>query len=101
MRRSTVAGYLIVELDYDDASWVEAYNRDVPPLLDAYGGRYLVRSTRAELMEGTPGPRFITALLEFPTAADARTFLHSDVYQPYAESRRAAGRTRMLLLEGR
>src|SRR3546814_17075047 len=89
-----MTGYLIVELDYDDPSWVESYTRDVPTMLKAYGGRYLVRTTRAELLEGDRPPSFITALLEFPQMADDRAFLGSDAYRTYADYRRAWGTTR-------
>lgn len=95
-----MAGYLIVELDYTDASWVEAYSREVPPLIAAHGGRYLVRSTRAEHIEGDRPPSFITAILEFPTLAAVKAFLDSEEYGPYRDARRAAATTRMLGLEG-
>lgn len=94
-------GYLIVEMDVDKDSWVEAYSRDVPALIESHGGRYLARSTRAELLEGEPKPAFITAILEFPTGAAAKAFLTSEAYRPYAEARRAGASTRMLVLEGR
>lgn len=92
-----MAGYLVVELDYDDPSWVENYARAVPPLIAACGGRYLARTTRTELLEGDRPPSFITAIVEFPSLDKARSFLASPEYRPFAEARRAAGaRTRIL-----
>src|SRR3546814_13450279 len=96
-----MTGYLIVELDYDDPSWVESYTRDVPTMLKAYGGRYLVCTTRAELLEGDRPPSFITAIFEFPTLADDRALLRTAAYRPYADSCRARGTTQMLGPAGR
>lgn len=90
-------GYLVVELDYEDPSWVDAYRQEVPPLIAARGGRYLARTTQTELLEGDRPPAFITAILEFPSLDDAKSFLASPEYRPFAEARRAAGaRTRIL-----
>ena len=92
-----MAGYLVVELDYEDPSWVEMYGREVPALIAARGGRYLARTTSTELLEGDRPPSFITAILEFPSLDDAKSFLSSPEYRPFADARRAAGaRTRIL-----
>jgi uncharacterized protein (DUF1330 family) len=92
-----MVGYLFVELDYEDSDWVEAYRREVPPLIAARGGRYLARTTRTELLEGDRPPSQITAILEFPSLDDAKSFLASPQYRPFADARRAAGaRTRIL-----
>ena len=90
-------GYLIVELDYEDSSWAEAYGREVPSLIAAHGGRYLARTSRTELLEGDRGPSFITAILEFPSLDVAKAFLASEDYRPFAQARRSAGaKTRIL-----
>ena len=42
-------GYVIAEVDVRDADAYEEYKRHVPPTLEAFGGRFLVRGGPTEL----------------------------------------------------
>nr|WP_087573274.1 DUF1330 domain-containing protein [Sphingomonas sp. CDS-1] len=91
--------YLVVELVYSDQSWREEYGRGVPPLVAAYGGRYLALASPPELMEGERAAPDTLAVFDFPSAEAVRTFLACPEYQPYAEARRVGAKTQIYMLE--
>ncbi|WP_327753827.1 DUF1330 domain-containing protein (plasmid) [Sphingobium sp. SJ10-10] len=92
--------YLVVDVRYDDLGWTEAYRRDVPPMIKAWGGRYLAKAVPPERLEGEGERPDTLAILEFPSAESVRRFLASAEYAPYAAERRAGSRTVIYLLEG-
>jgi uncharacterized protein (DUF1330 family) len=65
----------------------------------AYGGRYVVRGGRAEVLEGGWTPHRVV-LLEFPTAARAKEWWSCPEYAPIKKLRHETARTEMLLVEG-
>jgi len=94
-----MSAYLVVEVSYQDLAWTEAYRRDVPQMVAAFGGRYLARSPHPELIEGERSLPDTLAILEFPSAEAARALLAAPEYQPYAEARRKGATTAIMLLE--
>src|ERR1041384_2738921 len=90
--------YLVVDVTYQDAGWIEAYRRDVPDLIAAHGGRYLAKALNPQRLEGDRTPPSTMAILEFPTAEAARAMLDCPEYQPYAQARRAGAETTIFLL---
>ena len=63
--------YVIVEVSINDPVVYEWYKEMAPPSIAAYGGRYIVRGSPAETLEGTwRPPRFV--MLEFPNSERAR-----------------------------
>ena len=44
--------YSIAELDIVDQGWLAAYVKNVTPMAERYGGRYLTRTSRIEKLEG-------------------------------------------------
>lgn len=92
--------YLVVDVRYDDMGWTQAYRRDVPAMIAAWGGRYLAKSLSPERLEGEGDGADTLAILEFPSADIARQFMASPEYAPYAKARQAGARTTTYLLEG-
>jgi uncharacterized protein (DUF1330 family) len=90
--------YMVVEVRYDDSEWTAAYRRDVPPMLERAGARYVAKSLTPERLEGDEAAPDTLAVVEFPSAEAARAFLASPEYQPYGEARRAGARTRIYLI---
>lgn len=95
-----MAAFLVVELECDDIGWTAAYRRDVPGMIARRGARYLSKVQSPEWIEGDRPAAQTMAILEFPSAEEARAFLASDEYRPHAEARRAGARTQIFLLEG-
>ncbi|MGK2908240.1 MAG: DUF1330 domain-containing protein [Sphingobium sp.] len=91
--------YMVVDVRYADLGWTEAYRRDVPPMIAAFGGHYLALARSPERLEGEGDSPDTLAIVEFPTADAARALLASPAYRPYAEARQAGATTRIYLLE--
>lgn len=91
--------FLLAEMRITDPGAFEAYRRDVPAIIAAYGGRYLVRGGAAELMEGDPPPERLV-LLEFPTTERLRAFYDAPEYQALKALRQGASIGRLIAVEG-
>jgi uncharacterized protein (DUF1330 family) len=91
--------YVVVQIAIEDPQAYEQYKVLAPPSIAAYGGRYLVRGGRSELLEGAwQPPRLV--ILEFPTPAQARAWWSSPEYAPAKALRQRCAQTEMLLIEG-
>jgi len=91
--------YVIVDIEIQDAETYERYKQLAPPTIAAHGGRYLVRGGATETLEGSWNPKRI-AMLEFPTAEQARAWWNSPEYAAAKALRQASTQTDMLLVEG-
>jgi uncharacterized protein (DUF1330 family) len=90
-------GYVIFELEITDPdAWAE-YRRVAGPLMDAAGGRLVVRSDRIEPLEGGWNPASIS-VVEFPSFEAAHDYYHSAAYQATVPLREKASRGRGILV---
>ena len=94
-----MAAYFVVDIDVTDPAGFDEYRRVVPPVLERYGGRFLVRGGTAEVLEGQWKPKRLT-LIEFANAARAQEFYRSPDYQKIIGLRTKAARTNLVLVEG-
>ena len=91
--------YVVVEISVKDAETYDRYKQLAPPSISAYGGRYLVRGGKTEILEGAWNPpRFV--ILEFPTAHQARAWWESPEYAQAKTLRQDCAGTEMILVEG-
>ena len=92
--------YLLVEMHVTDPEGYKAYMAAAPAAVKAFGGEYLVRGGRHEVLEGDWQPHRV-AMLSFPSFEQARAFYDSELYV-LARAKRA-GMTdyfNMVLVEG-
>ena len=75
------------------------YRERVPSIIEAYGGRYLVRGGDLEVLEGSWSPARLT-VIEFPSVEDAKRWYDSEEYRPLKELRMSAGDLDGVLVEG-
>jgi uncharacterized protein (DUF1330 family) len=94
-----MAAYVIVDIHITDPKTYEDYKCQAAPTVEAFGGRYLCRGGRVEILEGDWAPGR-TVVLEFPDAARARAWWDSPLYAPIKAIRHASSRTRMILVDG-
>ena len=94
-----MAAYLIASIDVHDAAGFEEYRTRVTPVVEAYGGRYLVRTDKMEPLEGAQ-PRGRLVMLEFPSIDAARSFYRSADYAPLLRRRLASAAADIVLVEG-
>jgi uncharacterized protein (DUF1330 family) len=92
--------YLVAEMEVSDLKTYEQYRAQVPEVLAAYDGRFLVRGGTTEAKEGTP-PATRVVIIEFPDMAAARRFYDGPDYQAtILPLRLAASQGRLYLVEG-
>ncbi len=94
-----MAAYLIVQVDVKDPVRYDAYKRMVPPSLEKYGGRFLVRGGRTHTLEGGWAPqRFV--MVEFPSVELAKAWWDSPEYAEARALRWATAESMMIVAEG-
>ena len=94
-----MSAYIAIEVKVHDARLFDEYKSQVMPTLEKYGGRFLVRGGKTELLEGDWNPsRFV--IIEFPSADEARRWWSSPEYAGPKALRQRAAVTRMILAEG-
>ena len=92
-------GYVIAQITVTDPDAYPAYVAKVKPILDKFGGEFLVRGGRSVSYEGTaPGER--TVVVRFPTYDKAMGWYHSDDYAEARAMRMAASTSVQTIVEG-
>lgn len=91
--------YVIVDIDVTDPVLYETYKKMAPPTVAAYGGKYLARGGKNEVLEGDWQPKRLV-ILEFPSLAQAKAWVDSHEYRPAREMRHKAATSRMVVIEG-
>lgn len=94
-----MSALMIVDLSVHDTERYKEYVKLVPELIEKHHGKYLVRGGNVEVMEGKWQPKRLI-VLEFPSVADARSFLDDPEYQPVADIRHASASTNLVIAEG-
>lgn len=94
-----MAAYIYANVDVTDTETYEAYRRDVPALIAAHGGRYLVRGGKVVVLEGTGVPHR-QVILEFPDMAHLQSFYTSPEYQRLIAIRQKAATGTLFAIEG-
>ncbi len=89
---------VIVDVHVADPVRFEEYKKLVPPTLAPYGGRFLARGGRVEVLEGDWEPTRIV-VIEFPTLERARAWWASDEYRVPKQMRTESAETRMIVVE--
>ena len=93
--------YFFVDVrEIKDASKVEQYSARVGPVVEKFGGRYLVRGGPFEVVEGDWRPVF-PVLIEFPTMEAARRWYDSEDYRELKQLRLAATTSSGVFLAGK
>jgi len=94
-----MTAYVISEVEPRDATLFERYRALAPATIERYGGRYLVRGGKADVVEGGPPAKTIV-ILEFPDMARAREWYASPEYAEALKVRAGALERRLIFVEG-
>jgi uncharacterized protein (DUF1330 family) len=94
-----MSAYVIVDIQVHDPIVYEEYKKLAPATVAAYGGQYRVRGGKVETLEGSWAPTRL-AVLEFPSAEQARAWLNSPEYSIIKGLRHQATVSEMILVEG-
>ena len=94
-----MSAYIIVEIEITDPIGYEDYKKQAADTVHKYGGKYIVRGGKTEVLEGEWKPKRIV-VLEFPTMDRAKEWLNCEEYREPRKLRQATSRTNMILVEG-
>src|ERR1700704_635364 len=75
-----MSAYVIVDIEIHDAAGYDEYRKVVGATLSAYGGNFVVRGGRIDVLEGSWNPKRIV-VLEFDSATRAREWYDSEEYR--------------------
>ncbi|WP_088280471.1 DUF1330 domain-containing protein [Ideonella sp. A 288] len=92
--------YVIVDMQITDMEQYKQYMAAAPAAVAAFGGEYLVRGGRHEVLEGQWQPARV-AMLRFPSLEQAKAFYDAEQYR--AARAKRAGATEffnMIVVEG-
>jgi len=91
--------YLISQIEIHDPKGYEEYRKLVSPSLAKYGGRFVVRGGRIEVLEGTWAPKRVV-ICEFENADRAREWYHSPEYKPAMDIRQKTADAKIIVVDG-
>lgn len=91
--------YMVVDARSSDPERMVEYRRLAQIAVEKFGGRYLVRGSPYETLEGSWQPQRLV-VLEFPGMEAARSFYDSPEYVAARAARAGVSDFDMLLVEG-
>ena len=94
-----MSAYIIADIQVTDPVAYDDYRPLAAASIARFGGRFIVRGGKVDLLEGEPQPERIV-VIEFPDADTARRWYQSEEYRTALKIRQAASRGRVLLVEG-
>lgn len=94
-----MAYYAIFDVTITDLAKYKEYMALVKPVIEAAGGRYLVRGGTHTVLEGDWNPTRLV-VLEFPSSDAARSFYDSPEYRGLKSMRQSCSRANLVIVEG-
>ena len=91
--------YIIVEIEILDPAGYEEYKKLAGATVEKYGGKYIVRGGKTEVLEGDWKPKRIV-VLQFDSPQRAKDWLNCEEYREPRKMRHRTARTNMILVEG-
>ena len=91
--------YVIAMVEIKDPVRYETYRQMVTPTIAAFGGRFLVRGGRTDVLEGEWTPRRVV-VLEFPSVERAKEWWSSEEYAQARAIRQATSEGTLIVVEG-
>ena len=93
------AYYLVDVREIKDAAKMEEYKARVAPVVEKFGGRYVVIGGPFEAVEGDYRPVF-PVMIQFPSLEDARRWYNSEDYRELKQIRLAATVSNAVIMAG-
>jgi uncharacterized protein (DUF1330 family) len=81
-------------------AWLQEYGPKTAALVARHGGKYLVRGSTMERLEGTGTLPSVVVVLEFPSMAQAKAWYHDPEYAPLIKLRQTGADLDFILVEG-
>ena len=94
-----MSAYVIVDSEITDQAVFNDYLERVPAVVQAHGGKYLVRGGAIEIVQGDWTPRRLV-VMEFETVEQARTWQNSADYAELKGLLNRSSNTAVVIVEG-
>jgi uncharacterized protein (DUF1330 family) len=94
-----MAAYVIADIEVTDTAVYDEYRRQVLATVTKYGGRFMVRGGKMDVLEGDWAPKRVV-VLEFQTMDALKRWYHSDEYKPLIALRQKATIGKLIAVEG-
>jgi len=94
-----MAAYIVADVEITDSEEYQRYAKQVPPTLEQYGGKILVRGGQPETVEGGWNTKRIV-IIEFLSVEQAKAWYESPEYSSIAGIRHHSAHSRIVLVHG-
>lgn len=94
-----MSAYLITDVEVTDEDLYAQFRERITPVIEAYGGRFVVRGGEIEVNEGDWMPKRL-AIMEFDSMEQIRSFLASSEYKDLNDIRTRSSNINLVLVEG-
>ena len=94
-----MAAYIITDIDVTDPVGYEDYKKLAAPSIAAYGGKFVVRGGKVEMLEGEWSPKRLV-VVEFESVEQAKRWYASQEYGEAKQVRHRTAITNMIMVEG-
>lgn len=94
-----MSAYVVIRITVNDPIELKYYQQVAPPIIERFGGRFLVRGGEVASLEGPVENRRIV-IIEFPSMERAKSFYHSPEYTEAIELRKGAAEFELIAIEG-
>ncbi len=92
--------YILLDTKINDPIAFEDYKTAAKPIVEKFGGKYLVRGGQMDVAEKDLWAPVRIVLIQFPSMTAAHDFLDSPEYSPIKDIRLANSNTTLMVLEG-
>ena len=94
-----MAAYVVIDVEIFDIAKYMEFMKEVRPIIESAGGRYLVRGGEFEVYEGDYKPRRLV-IIEFPSLAAIDKFYYSEAFQSLKQIRDLSSSSRLVAVQG-
>ena len=94
-----MSAYLIADVEVHDQNVYGDYRRQVLPLVQKHGGRFIVRGGAHEVLEGAWQPKRVV-IIEFPDMPTLKAWYNSPEYAKLIALRQGVSRGSLIAVEG-
>jgi uncharacterized protein (DUF1330 family) len=94
-----MTAYIIVDINVTDPVRYEDYKRLAAPTVELYGGKYIARGGKTEMLEGSWSPTRLV-ILQFDNIEQAKNWLNSTEYSEARNLRHQTAISQMVVIEG-
>ena len=92
--------YILLDTKINDPIAFEHYKAAAKPIVEKFGGKYLTRGGKMDVVQKDLWAPVRIVLIQFPSMTAAHDFLDSPEYAPVKDIRLANTNTTLLVLEG-